>query len=325
MRRFMRKRSLAALALLVAAGAPRHLGAQAPDPNAPVNYVASIKRSPSPGGGQIRIAPGLVSVSGVPIRTLIRQAFGPIQDSQLVGGPGWITSDRFDIEARLEGPPSPTAINSMLRQMLADRFGLQVHTESRELPVFDLVLARSDRRLGTALQPSSPECAAQLEAGARGRGGPGDGRGGPGDGRGAPPLARGIPPAGGPGRGPGGPGPLAFDGPAPCGSRGAGPGRFRAGGTTMAAFASNLGQFAQRVVRDRTELAGYYDVQLTYTPSQDQLPQGPPPPGVEPPAIDPNGPTLFTALQEQLGLKLEAARGPVDVIVIDAISAPTEN
>ncbi len=317
MKRFMGHAHLAALALVIAGGiaAGSRIGAQAQaDVNAPVSYVASIKRATSPGGGQIRIGPGLVSVSGMPIRTLVRQAYGPMQDSQLIGGPGWITSDRFDIEARLEGSFSQPAINGMLRQMLADRFGLKVHTESRELPVFELQLARSDGRLGSALKPSAPDCTATLEAAARGRGA---------DGRGGPPLARGLPPPDGRGRG--GPGPLAFDGPPPCGSRGGGVGQFRAGGTTMASFASSLGGLAQRVVIDKTGLNGYYDLQLTYTPAQDQLPPWPPPPGVELPAIDPNGPTLFTALQEQLGLKLEATRGAVDAVVIDAISAPTEN
>ena len=93
----------------------------------------------------------------------------------------------------------------------------------------------------------------------------------------------------------------------------------------MAQFANALSGTAQRVVVDKTGLTGYYDINLTYTPTPDQLPQGPPPPGVETPAIDPNGPSLYTALQEQLGLKLQDQRGPVEVVVIDAIDAPTEN
>ena len=76
---------------------------------------------------------------------------------------------------------------------------------------------------------------------------------------------------------------------------------------------------AQRVVIDKTGLTGYYDIALTYTPTGDQLPQGAPPP------IDPDGPTFFTAIQEQLGLKLDNQRGPVEVVVIDSIQQPTEN
>ena len=93
----------------------------------------------------------------------------------------------------------------------------------------------------------------------------------------------------------------------------------------MAQLAGALSGTAQRVVIDKTGLIGYYDINLIYTPTPDQVPQGPPPPGVEPPPIDPNGPSLFTALQEQLGLKLQDQRGPVEVVVIDAVEAPTEN
>ena len=93
----------------------------------------------------------------------------------------------------------------------------------------------------------------------------------------------------------------------------------------MAQLAASLSGQAERVVVDKTGLAGYYDVMLTYTPPPGQLPLGPPPPGVELPAIDPDGPSLFTAIQEQLGVKLEPARAPVDVVVIDAIEPPIEN
>jgi uncharacterized protein (TIGR03435 family) len=100
----------------------------------------------------------------------------------------------------------------------------------------------------------------------------------------------------------------------------------RAGGTTMEQFATMISGTAQRVVIDKTGLTGYYDIALTYTPTGDQLPQGAPPPGAPaPPPIDPDGPTFFTAIQEQLGLKLDNQRGPVEVVVIDSIQQPTEN
>jgi uncharacterized protein (TIGR03435 family) len=208
-------------------------------------------------------------------------------------------------------------MQAMMRQVLADRFRLKVRTETRDLPVYELVLARDDGRLGPELKPSAPECVTMMSTQGRGRAGAPGGRGG------APPApaidGRGR------GRGPGGPGPLALDGPPPCGSRGGGFGRFRAGGTTMEQLAANLSGSAQRVVTDKTGLAGYYDVMLTYTPDPAQLPLAPPPPGVELPAIDPNGPSLFTAIQEQLGLELRSARGPVDVLVIESIERPTEN
>jgi len=100
----------------------------------------------------------------------------------------------------------------------------------------------------------------------------------------------------------------------------------RAGGTTIEQFATMISGTAQRVVIDKTSLTGYYDIALTYTPSGDQLPQGAPPPGAPaPPPIDPDGPSFFTAIQEQLGLKLDNQRGPVEVVVIDSIQQPTEN
>lgn len=296
-------------------------GVGAQDAAAPIPYVASVKRNTTGTGGLIRIRSGNISVAGMPIRILIRQAYGQLQDFQLVGGPGWINSDRFDIEAKVEDSAAgfgPQFVPTVLRQLLEDRFKLKTHKETRELPIFALMLARGDGRLGPSLTPSSPECAALMSA-PRGRGGP-DGRGGPPDGRGGPPP----PDGGGPVR-VGGAGPGPFDEPIQCGQRRGGFGRFQAGGNTMAQFANALSGTAQRVVVDKTGLTGYYDINMTYTPTPDQLPQGPLPPGVETPAIDPNGPSLFTALQEQLGLKLQDQRGPVEVVVIDAIDAPTEN
>jgi uncharacterized protein (TIGR03435 family) len=95
----------------------------------------------------------------------------------------------------------------------------------------------------------------------------------------------------------------------------------------MTQFASQLMQLTGRVVVDRTGLKGGYDLDLKWTPTPDQiqLAPGPPPPGVELPQFDPNGPSLFTALQEQLGLKLDGERGPVEVVVIDALTPPKEN
>jgi uncharacterized protein (TIGR03435 family) len=300
----------------------------AQDP-APVPYVASVKKFAGGLGGQIRIMPGNISVNGMPVRILIRQAFGQLQDFQLVGGPDWINSDRFDIEAKPEGggPMSQQVLQSVFRQILEDRFALKVHRETRELPIYALTLARSDGRLGPNLKPSSEECASRMAS--RGRGPSVDGRAGPPpDARGGVAVGRGGPPPdgrGGPGRA-GGPGPIDFDAPPVCGQRGGGFGRLRAGGATMADFAAMISGTAQRVVIDKTGLTGYYDMALTYTPAGDQLPQGPPPPGAPaPPPIDPDGPSFFTALQEQLGLKLDNQRGPVEVVVIDSISQPTEN
>ena len=103
-------------------------------------------------------------------------------------------------------------------------------------------------------------------------------------------------------------------------------GQLLGGGTPMSRLATQiLAQLTGRLVVDRTGLTGAYDIDLKWTPTPSQLPPGPPPPGVEPPQIDPNGPSLETALQEQLGLKLDAERGPVEVLVIEKLVPPTEN
>ncbi len=261
--------------------------------------VASIKPNKT-GDGRIGIGiqpGGRFIATNVPLRELIRFAY-QVQPFQIVGGPGWLNSDRFDINAKAEGdivpspigaggPPGPLQL--MMRSLLAERFKLAAHNETREMPIYNLVLARPDGKLGEKMQPSTTDCAA-LNAAAR--------RGGP------PPFA----PAG-PGQRP------------QCGIR-LGPGSLAAGGVPMFTFANAISPLLQRVVTDKTGLSGNFDFDLQWTP--DQLPQGAPPPGAPPlPPVDPNGPTIFTALQEQLGLKLDSARGQVDVVVIDSVEPPT--
>src|SRR5439155_20196322 len=181
---------------------------------------------------------GRYVATNVPLRLLIQNAY-QIQPFQLIGASGWIDSERFDIVAKADpallGPPpggpgsGPAPIQSMLRNLLADRFKLVVHAETRELPIYALVLARTDGRLGPQLKPVSEECAAQIAA--RGRG------------------ARGTAsaPGNGLGRGPGGPPPLPPGPPqpgdkAPCGSNMFGPGVLRSGGASLAQIAQTLSQ-----------------------------------------------------------------------------------
>jgi uncharacterized protein (TIGR03435 family) len=154
------------------------------------------------------------------------------------------------------------------------------------MPFYAVTFAGVDKTAGPGLRASSINCEAMR---GRGRGGPA----------------------------PGPPGPAERP---QCGMRMA-PGQIAAGGISIAQLVLVLSQSVQRSVIDRTALAGTFDVDLTWTP--DRLPLGPPPPGVQPPSIDPNGPSLFTAIQEQLGLKLESDRGPVDVLVIDHVERAT--
>jgi uncharacterized protein (TIGR03435 family) len=299
-------------------GALRSQGVDAqvpqPGPPAPAFEVASIKPNNS-GDGRVMMSnqPGRYTASNVTLRLLIRNAY-QLQDFQISGGPGWISSDHFDIVAKIDasvqdeiaaaGPRAPGEgpgrLQLMIRSLLAERFKLVVHTETKEQPIYALVLARSDGRLGPQLKKSETDCAAVFAA-ARGRG-PG----------------RGVPP----------PGPPQPGDPIPCGIR-IGMGNMAVGGAPLAQFANTLGMFTGRVVQDRTGLTGNYDFNLTWTP--DQMPQRAPGTPADQPIrvngidIDPNGPSIFTALQEQLGLKLDSQRGPVEMLVIDRAEHPVED
>src|SRR5436190_8741651 len=122
-------------------------------------------------------------------------------------------------------------------------------------------------------------------------------------------------------RGPARPGPPQAGERPQCGIR-IGMGNLAMGGAPLPQFANSLAMFVGRTVQDKTGLTGNYDVMLTWTP--DQMPQRPPG-APEPPPADPNGPSIFTALQEQLGLKLDSQKGPVSVLVIDRVERPKEN
>jgi len=256
--------------------------------------VASVRENTA-GDGKVLfgIQPGgRFTTIGVPLSNLITQAYG-LQRSQLIGGPDWIETARFDITAKAEadiprttlgGPPGP--LHLMLQDLLRERFKLAAHRETREQPIYTLTLARPDGKLGPGLRASTTDCAALF---ARGRVGP--------------------PPRGmGPGERPA------------CGMR-IGPGQLVAGAMPISQLIPPLSQFTERLVFDRTGLSGNFEIELTWTP--DRLPQGPAPPGAPPLSIDPNGPSLFTAVQEQLGLKLESERAPVEVLVIDHVERPT--
>jgi uncharacterized protein (TIGR03435 family) len=291
--------------------------------------VTSVKRNNDGGPMRMLNAPGNFNATNVPVTQLIRMAY-QVQDFQIVGAPSWANSDRFDIQGKFDPasmtPPAPgqtPPMLVMLRTLLRERFGMAAHTETREMPVLALKLARDDGRLGPQLKQAAVDCAALGRGGPGGRPGgpPVDGRGGPPDGRvGGPEPGRGLPPLPPPGA------PFSLGERPQCGGRG-GPGILMAGGMPMTQFASQLMQLTGRVVVDRTGLKGGYDLDLKWTPTPDQiqLAPGPPPPGVELPQFDPNGPSLFTALQEQLGLKLDGERGPVEVVVIDALTPPKEN
>ena len=296
------------LVAAVSLGLIAHARAQAPATPADLQFeVVSVKPDTQGPGGPMFFQNqpgGRFSATNVPVTMLITQAYR-IQPFQLSGAPAWAANDRFDISAKAPAgvdltppPPSaspmPGAIQLMLRAMLADRFKLKVHTEPRETPSYDLVLARSDGKLGPQLTPSTTDCAAEAAAA----------------------RARGDQPA-----------PPAFGTPMKCGMR-MGPGTLSAGSVAIIQFASAISQQLGRTVVDRTGLTGNFNIDITFTP--DRLPQRPPgapdgPINLNGVSIDPNGPSLLTAIQEQLGLKLEPSKTMMDIVVVDSVEHPTEN
>ncbi len=274
-------------------------------PGAPVDLdtrydVVAIKAGSASGLVTLRSTPGHFEATNVPLGLLLRQALQK-SDYQIVGLPGWIDSERYSIRATPpEGIPL-AASTTLLLNLLKDRFQLVTHPETRELPIFNLVIARADGRLGPDLEPTPAKgqaIIAERVAAAKAAAG----RGGP------PPL----PPLGDP------------NGPPPCGFQRMGPGVAAGSGRTMADLVPMLADLVSRPVIDKTELAGLYDFTLEFAPES----AGPAglfkllSPGVPTPAVDPGAPSLAAALQEQLGLKLEGARGPVEVIVIDTFERP---
>ena len=263
----------------------------------PAFDVVSIKENKSGEIGQrSQRQPGRIVTTNFPLRSLIVNYFG-LQPQQLTGGPDWIDSARYDITAQFSGeigitePGIVGPLNLMLQRMLADRFRLAVHTETRELPIYALSLARADGRLGPRIGTAAIDCQAVMsEALKKAQSG------------GGPPVA--------PQRADGGPG---------CGMRFDGR-RVTAGGTSMGTLARSLAGQVGRLVVDRTGLMGGFDFDLEFTPD-------PAAAGGQPPAAggDANAPSLFTALEEQLGLKLVPQRGPVEMLVIDRVERPTEN
>jgi uncharacterized protein (TIGR03435 family) len=233
-----------------------------------------------PGQGVSRAPGGRFTAVNAPLRFLIMYAY-QLQGHQLVGAPEWIANERFDIVAKMEGdPPSivtsgPDPMRLATRALLADRFGLVAHRETRELDIYALTMAKAGGKPGRALKPSPEDCAV-MAAAARAAG-----------------TATSAP-------GPNGEPPFI------CGSS-FGKGRVRFAGYPLSLFANGLALNLERAVVDRTGLTGNWAFELTYARE---------------PSPDSDVPGLFTAIQEQLGLKLESTKGPVEVLVIDRVERP---
>ncbi|HUA19398.1 MAG TPA: TIGR03435 family protein [Bryobacteraceae bacterium] len=260
----------------------------APPPERPEFEVASIKLNKSADGRiMIRPAPGgRFTATGIPMRFLITEAYR-IKDFQLSGAPSWLLSERYDIEAKADGNPSFDTMRVMLQTLLEDRLKLKYHHETKEMAVYNLVVAKPGK-----LHEAEGDCG---------------------------PRPQGLPPPLEPGKMPS----------PPCGGMFMFPGHISGQKVPMSQLVDILSRFSGRIVIDQTNLTAKYDIDLQYTPDPGQFPGPPPgggPPGAPPlPPVDPNGPSLFTALQEQLGLKLESQKGQVEMIVIDHVERPSEN
>ena len=273
--------------------------------------VASVKPSNPNSGGPLGGVPmllpalGRLTAQNVTLRMMVMAAYQK-QPFQIVGGPPWQNADKFDVNARATDATLTTdEMLGLLKTLLADRFKLKVHTETRDVPIYELVVARGDGKLGAKLKPSADDCPdfkvqqqQQLEAIAKG-------------GLGA--LA-GMRPNPGETR------PCSFN-PLP----GAAPGAIgmKASGQSMTTLSLILTQLTGRPVVDKTGLSGLYDFDLiidmqtlmrVYSELGVNLPV---------PANLPEGPSLMTMLQEDLGLELESGRGPGEVLVMDSAEMPT--
>jgi uncharacterized protein (TIGR03435 family) len=218
----------------------------------PTFDVASVKinRSGDGGGRRDIPGPGTLKFTNSTLQACIRWAYD-VRDFQIGGAPNWLNSDRYDIIAKSEIANTDTGqLRLMLQALLAERFKLQLHRETRELPVYSLVVGKCGSKLkkttsGVSSLASGPDSIADRAA-------------------------------------------------------------------TMAVLASQLSTILERVVVDKTGLTGKYDIKLEWVRELE--------------AATGSGPSVFAAIQAQLGLKLEAGKGDVEVLVIEhAERVPTED
>ena len=247
----------------------------------PAFEVASIKPNKSGSGSMsvgYPVGNRFVMVNG-PVSSLVRSAYSS-DTGELVGAPGWVETERYDVTALAGRDATTDELREMLRTLLSNRLKLVVHYETQERPVYALRFARSDGSFGPQLRKSELDCEAISAAQRAGK-----------------PFEVRAPANGAP----------------PCGMS-AGGGVVRSGGTSLAVLMGNIRGAAGRVVVDKTGLTGNYEFTLRW----DARPPGSPP-------TDDDRPSVFTALQEQLGLKLEPDRAPLRVLIIDRIEKPTED
>jgi len=216
---------------------------------------ASVKpTSPESTDQRLDFEPGgRFRATSITLKGLIRTAYN-VRGFQISGGPKWLDSVRYDVESKAAGNPQAADMRAMIQTLLADRFQLKLRRESKELPVYWLVVGKR----GPKIQRAADEIRSYR-------------------------ASRGL-----------------------LNTR-----------TTMPALANVFSNWLERVVLDRTGLDGSYDVKLEWTPDENVRPE-------EPESASRPGASLFNAVQE-LGLKLEARKGPVEILVIERAEKPSEN
>jgi len=278
------------------AAAPRVLAVVPLDAgNKPSFASATVKPNKT---GDVRVMMRMVpggawDASNVTLESMIRLAYR-LQEAQLVGGPAWIYTDRYDIQAQSAQGGTPKEFGERMQSLLAERFNLKLHSETREIPIYALVPANADGSRGPALLPAAVDCVAFARDGARGA---------------APPSSPRQP----------------NERPA-CGTM-TGPTRLAGGGVTMEQLASSLSHYTGRMVLDLTGMSGNFDYELRFAHEPSLRGRGPGGglPGPEPVrAAEPGAVPIFAAVREQLGLKLNSQLAPIDVVVIDSADRPSE-
>jgi uncharacterized protein (TIGR03435 family) len=261
--------------------AAREMSAQ---DNVPTFEVVSVKPNASGDANSTSIVlPGArYTATNATLRMLIKTAY-QVHDDQIAGGPGWMNTDRFDITARGAGNPAPAEfVNQarlMLRAALTDRLQLTLRRETREIPVYTLMLARRDGRFGPQFRRAEATCS-----------------------------------------GPSTPLPVASDAPEPvpdlpCDGGFSRAGHIGARARDVSTLLRSLSTWTDRVLIDRTELSGWFDWDLQWTPESSSPEVG----------TDADRLPLVTALREQLGMRLEAQRSAIEVLVVDRAERPRPN
>jgi uncharacterized protein (TIGR03435 family) len=245
---------------------------------------------------RMMMKPDGYSASGASVKTLIQFAYNLKSEDQ-ISGAGTVGDKRFNIEAKMDAdtvaalaklsPEERTAQQRLMMQaLLADRFKMKAHRETKELPIFALVVAKG----GPKLKETDPNAPPMLPP--------------------APPNGM-RPPEGAP---KGGSGMMMMS-----------PGGIKAQGVPVANLANILTMQLHRQVVDKTGLTGNYDIDLKFGPEDGKAGMTQGDPSAPGPVTADAGPSIFTALEEQLGLKLEGAKGPVETVVVDHLEMPSEN